>query len=404
MLVRPTQLYMVSLALTGLGSLGTVVLPAGERGDLAASIVSATLGASIGGFSVDTFLLSRPSGWVVNRGRWWILLILVGCVLASSGVAVALTAAGGIGSYSIAVCGAAALTVFNACASLMLRIERFAYVYAMRSLGGAVLIAGYAALYLAGNRSGDQWSDAWLASQVLAAITLVIPVLRRARGFGLGPDGQPAADYSAAGRTKDLTAIGKLHVGIAAQMFTFRLNQIILARFAGAGPLGVYALAVAALEFAQSSAVITAQKILADRGNTDEQAAATPVVKAAPIVKATLTLGVLAVVGLAALGLLKPDYSQAALLGMILLPGAVAVALGKAWSAALLKQGGEQATTNVALIALAVAVPSYVILIPWIGAVGAAAASSFAYAVHAYGSFVSLKKRKRQTLLAHGMA
>ncbi len=399
MLLRPTQLYMASLGLTGLGLLGTVVLPVDERGTLAASVVSATLGASIGGFSIDTFLLSRPHGWVVSRGRRWILLMLTVCVLASSGVAAALTAAGGIGSYAIAIGGAAALTVFNACASLLLRLERFVYVYGNRCAGGVALIAGYGALYLAGDRDGGHWSAAWLGSQVVAALALSVPVLRRARGFGLDADGQPAVvpvpGERAKDRTSDLTAIGKLHVGIAAQMFTFRLDQIILARFAGPGPLGVYALAVAALEFAQAGAVITAQKILANRQDSDQRPAA------APIVKATLPMGVLCIVGLAGLGWLNADYRQAALIGLVLLPGAVAVALGKAWSAALLKQRGEQATTTVALIALAVAVPSYFVLIPWLGAVGAAAASSLAYAVHAYGSLVSLK-RKPLPLLAHG--
>lgn len=396
-LLRPTQLYMASLGLTGLGLLGTVVLPVDERGTLAASVVSATLGASIGGFSIDTFLLSRPHGWVVSRGRRWILLMLTVCVLASSGVAAALTAAGGIGSYAIAVGGAAALTVFNACASLLLRLEKFVYVYGNRCAGGVALIIGYAALYLAGDRDGGHWSVAWLGSQIVAALALSVPVLRRARGFGLDRNGRPAVEPVPGERTSDLTAIGKLHVGIAAQMFTFRLDQIILARFAGSGPLGVYALAVAALEFAQAGAVITAQKILANRQDSAERPAA------APIVKATLPMGVLCIIGLAGLGWLSADYRQAALIGLILLPGAVAVALGKAWSAALLKQRGEQATTTVALIALAVAVPSYFVLIPWLGAVGAAAASSLAYAVHAYGSLVSLK-RKPLTLLAHGTA
>jgi hypothetical protein len=398
LVARPAPLYMASLALTGFASIGTVVLPVAARGDLAATIVGATLGAAIGGFSIDTFLLSRPAGWVLNRGRWWILLLLAGCVMASAGLAAALIAAEGIGSYGIAIAAAAALTIFNAGSSLMLRLERFVYVYSTRAAGGAALIAGYAVLYLRGDRAGEHWSAVWLGSQLLVALGLTIAVLRRARGFGLDPSGAaPVTTERLAGdRARDLSGLGKLHVGICAQMLTFRLDQVILARFAGSGVLGVYALAVAAMEFAQAGAVIAAQRILANRDATDTQRPA-----ASPIVKAALPVGVLCVLGLAALGWLRPDYREAWLLGLILLPGTVAVALGKTWSAALLKQRGEQATTVIALIALAAAVPMYFVLIPLIGAIGAAVASSVVYSIHALGSVLSLR-RKPMVLLASG--
>jgi O-antigen/teichoic acid export membrane protein len=206
------------------------------------------------------------------------------------------------------------------------------------------------------------------------------------------------AERVAGDRKRDLAGLGKLHVGICAQMLTFRLDQVILARFAGSGPLGVYALAVAAMEFAQAGAVVTAQRILADRNATSTQQPS-----ASPIVKAALPVGLLSILGLAVLGWLQPGYGEAWLLGLILLPGTIAVALGKAWSAALLKQRGEQATTVVALVALAAAVPTYFVLIPFIGAIGAATASSFVYGIHALGSVMSLRRRtKTMVVLASG--
>jgi O-antigen/teichoic acid export membrane protein len=59
------------------------------------------------------------------------------------------------------------------------------------------------------------------------------------------------------------------------------------------------------------------------------------------------------------------------------------VAAGKTWSALLLKQRGEQATTTVAVTVMCVAIALYFLLIPLIGAFGAAVASSAAYAVYA---------------------
>jgi hypothetical protein len=157
------------------------------------------------------------------------------------------------------------------------------------------------------------------------------------------------------------------------------------ARFAGAGPLGVYALAVSALEFAQAGAVVTAQRILADR------APRTGAVKVGPVLRAALPVALLAVLGLSVIGVLVPGYRQAWLLGLLLLPGCLAVSTGKAWSADLLKQRGEQATTSVALRTVAVAVPGYLLLVFWFGAVGAAVTSSVAYALHALWSRLRLR-------------
>jgi hypothetical protein len=384
---------MAALALSGLAALVSVTLPAVQRGVLAACIVSATLGAGLGSFSIDTFLLSRPAGWVFRSGKWWILTLLLGSVALSAIVAAALTAAAGVGSYLIAMTGAGVLTVFNACSALALRVKRFAFVYTMRAAGGAVLITGYVLLYLHGDGSGDRWSMMWLTAQSVAAVAVAGYVLVRARRFGIDPAGEgttqrPRREYRA-----DLLAIARLHVGICASMLTYRLDQVLLARFAGAGPLGVYALAVAALEFAQAGAVVTAQKILSDRNpGTDRE-------KVTPVVKAALPVALLAVVMLVVLGILVPDYHGAWLLGLLLLPGALAVSVGKAWSASLLKQRGEQATTNVALVTLAFAVPAYLIFVPWAGAVGAALASSSVYAIQAIGSRLGLRRRTESQLV-----
>jgi hypothetical protein len=390
--LSPERLYLGALSLSGAAALVSVGLPATQRGVLAACIVSATLGAALGSFSIDTFLLSRPAGWVFNRGRWWVLALAAGSIAGSAVIAAAITATAGVGSYLVAMSGAAALTVFNACSGLALRLKRFVFVYAMRAAGGGVLIAGYLLLYVRGDLDGTTWSTMWLAAQSLAAMAVGVAVLIRAWRFGAGPTGEHA-ERPARGYRSDLSAMVKLHVGICAQMLTFRLDQVLLARWAGTGPLGVYALAVAALEFAQSGAVVTAQRILADR------AAEVGPGKVTPVVKAALTMALLAVVALAVLGRLVPDYRGAWLLGLLLLPGCLAVAAGKAWSASLLKQRGEQATSIVALVTLAVAVPAYLLGVSRAGAVGAALASSFVYAIHAFGSRLGLRRQAASPLV-----
>ncbi|MEU4482418.1 hypothetical protein AB0F68_30795 [Micromonospora sp. NPDC023966] len=381
-LVSPERLYVAALGLTGLAALVSVTLPAAERGELAANMVSATMGAALGGFSMDTFLLSRPAGWIMSRGRHWVLAIL-GVSLGLTALAAALlTTVAGIGSYAVAMGAACGLTVFNTAGSLGLRLKKFWFVYSMRAAGGAVLVAGYAILYLRGQLDGGLWSMLWLVVQVAVAAVLGVAVLTwagRFRPIPAATAGRP--EYRA-----DLVAVGRLHIGVCAQMLTYRLSQVLVARFAGAGPLGVYALAVAALEFAQSGAVVRSQRILAERDPDAIQDHGREVVKGAVPVAA------LAVLGLAGLGVLAPDYRHAWLYGLLLLPGTLALSAGKTWSAALLKRSGEQATTTVALITMSVSVVLYFLLIPWAGAFGAALASSVAYGVYAFRTRQSLQR------------
>ncbi|MEU5786899.1 hypothetical protein ABZ754_04100 [Micromonospora purpureochromogenes] len=381
-LAAPEHLYLAALGLTGLAAVTSVTLPAAERGELAANMVSATLGAAIGGLSLDTFLLSRPAGWVFSRGRTWVLAILGISVLLSGVAAALLTAVAGVGSHLVGVGSAAGLTVFNTVSSIALRQKSFRLVYAIRAASGAVLVGGYVALYAAGRLDGGLWSLTWFGVQWLSALVVCGLVLGMVRRFGSAP--APTAtgsDYRA-----DALAVGNLHVGIFAQMMTLRFNQILVARFVGAGALGVYALAVAALEFAQAGAVVRAQRILADRDGADGPDPTKAVVKAA------LPVALAAVVGLAVLGFLQPEYRHAWVLGLLLLPGSLATAAGKSWSALLLKRRGEKATTVVALFTVAVAIPAYFGIIPWAGVVGAAIASSLAYAVHAFASRASLRR------------
>jgi hypothetical protein len=392
-LFAPERLYLVALACSGLAAVGSVALPATERGQLAATIVSATLGASIGGLSIDTFLLSRPEGWVAFRGQRWILGLLLGSLLGSAGVAAIVSAITGFADAPVAMAGAVVLTVFNALSALDLRVKRFLLVYVVRAVAGVLLIGGYAALYLHGDRSGRHWSGVWLVAQAAAAVAMAVEVFAKAQRFNTNSTPPPVR---VADRRSDARALANLHLGICAQMLTFRLDQVLLARFAGSGPLGVYALAVSAIEFAQAGSVVTAQKILADRSSTRD------IARMSPLVKATLPIAVLAVGGLFGLGLVVGQYRDAWYLGLVLVPGCVAVAIGKAWSANLLKLRGENATTVVALVTVAVAVPCYLALIPTIGAVGAAIASSFVYAVSAAGSRLSLRRRPKPHLSSAG--
>ncbi|WP_244295208.1 hypothetical protein [Micromonospora orduensis] len=386
-LVAPERLYLAALGLTGLAAVVSVTLPAAERGELSANMVSATLGAAVGGLSLDTFLLSRPAGWVFSRGRAWVLAMFVASVLLSAVAAALLTALSGIGGYLVGVGSAVGLTIFNTVSSIALRQRGFLAVYSMRAASGAVLVGGYLVLFATGHLDGGLWSVVWLAVQWVSAFAVCALVLGMVRR--VGPTPAPTAE--ALDYRSDLRAVGNLHTGIFAQMMTLRFNQILVARFVGAGPLGVYALAVAALEFAQAGAVVRAQRILADR-NVDPSAH-----RAGPVVRSAVPVALAAVAALAVLGFLRPEYRLAWILGLCLLPGTLAAAAGKTWSSVLLKKRGERATTVAAVITLVVALVAYFAVIPVAGVIGAALASSLAYAVHAFISRASLRQSRPRT-------
>jgi hypothetical protein len=383
-LLSPEWWYAAALGLSGVAAIGSVALPAAERGQLAAVMVSSTLGASIGGFSIDTFLLSRPAGWVFSRGRPRVLGLLLGSLALSALVAAVLTWFSELGGYPVAMGGAGALTLFNAFASLAMRTKRFLFVYGVRAAGGVALVAGYALLWANHDLAGRDWSHVWLLAQLVAAVVLAAEILVRARRFGKGATREPLPPSALSG---DLKAMARLHLGMCAQMLTYRLDQVLLARFAGPGPLGVYALAVAGLEFAQTGAVVAAQRILAEREPVSGPS------RVAPILRLAAPIAVVSVCALAVIGIWMPEYHDAWKYGLLLLPGSLAVSMAKAWGANLLKLRGERATTSVALVTLTVAVPCYFVLVPVLGAPGAAIASSFVYVVQAAGLWFGLRPR-----------
>jgi hypothetical protein len=382
-LITPERLYIAALGLSGLAALLSIALIPAERGELVASMAGATLGSAIGGLSIDTFLMSRPRGWVWSSGAGWVGALTGACLLLSGLVAATVIAAAGIGSYLVGIGAACCLTLFNVCSSLALRLSHFRFVYAVRLGAAALVVVGYALFYVDGHRSGLVWALAYLAAQAAAALVMTVAVLRWA--VDRRPADMAEVEWPNTGRLADITAIAKVHAGMSAHMLTSRLDQVLLARFSGAASLGVYALAVAALEFAQAGAVVRSQRILTRRENSEA------IPRIGPVIAVTAPVAVAAVGGLAVLGLIQPDYHEAWLLGLLLLFGAVFSALGKVASAALFIRRGEGAPSVVAATSAVAAVGGYFLLIPWLGSVGAAVAMSSAYLVYAAAAFVGLR-------------
>jgi O-antigen/teichoic acid export membrane protein len=365
-------LYAAALATAGLATLLSVLLPAGQRGVLVATIVASTLGSGLGGLSIDSFLLSRGASWPEMQGRSSIPKIVLVAVISSVCTAVLVVLFAGVGFLGIAAAGAATLTLGNVASSFMLRRGHFRQVYVTRFLGAVVVLAGYLVIARTGGRTAEAWGFVWLSGQILLTSLLLLANVRPAlRAGAAAPRTCPSAE------NPGMRGLLVLHAGIASQMVTYRLDQILLARYAGPAQLGTYALAVAALEFAQSAAVVKSQRVLANKAGTEtERELVTPTVKAA------LSIALVSLTGLLLIGALVADYRDSVLIGLLLVPGVLAVASGKVLSALLLKTWGEATTTRVAVTVAVLAIPIYFLFITVEGAMGAAAGSTAVYALY----------------------
>jgi O-antigen/teichoic acid export membrane protein len=175
------------------------------------------------------------------------------------------------------------------------------------------------------------------------------------------------------------------------QVLNYRLDLYILAAVAGNAELGVYAvaLAVTGLGWLLPSALEvvlfprTATLDAAVRSGTLEGAQSdAPVISAARhtvllLLPTALLLAAFLVVGVPLL--YGPRFADTVSLGLILLPGVVGLGLAKVLSAVFTGRGFPQYALYATMISVPVTILLYAVLIPPLGATGAAIASCGSY-------------------------
>lgn len=395
LLSSATLMYMLALAMGGAAVLLTVFLPPGERGSLVATTTSATIGVAVGGLSLETFFLAQGRSWLEASSSLQSFLVYFTTVPLSAALAWAFAAYSAEGSAAGAALGGAILAFGTIPAAAGLSNGDFLPVYRNRALFATAIPALYLLLAALSVRTAATWLLCWFVAQGVLATTMWLAfggqLIRSARKL------IPFARSS-------LTRILVTHAGAVAIIFALRFDQLALSRFRGAEMLAIYSLAIAATEFTQAGAVVSAQRVLSD---SDDAASGARLRRALRNTTLFATgISVLIVAGLALIGLISQAYAPAVLIGALLLPRSVFLVIGKVLSARLVNRNGEAMAALIALATSVLALIGYNIVVPRFGAVGTALLAGGLFAAHSAATAVALRTRKpaeRGTSIENGV-
>ena len=179
-----------------------------------------------------------------------------------------------------------------------------------------------------------------------------------------------------------------IYPGMLAQLANYRLDQVVIAALLPRADLGIYSVAVAGSELGTLPAQATANALLPRESGANRRRrfryAAMAVAAAAAVA--------VAIPFVIAIELALPRYERALVPFLVLLPGAVALAASKVLAATLTAWGAPWQASRVALLTLGLTIVGTSTLIPLFGLVGAAFASSFAYAASAALLLIAVRR------------
>jgi O-antigen/teichoic acid export membrane protein len=183
----------------------------------------------------------------------------------------------------------------------------------------------------------------------------------------------------------------RANAATALQLLNFRIDLFILSAVVGAAELGRYATAVSVTSVMflapQTLAQTVFPRVAALSAGDDEQLRSRSIVEAKSVRHVSLiTIVSLPVMALGMWALIPAvyggEFEGAIKLGLILLPGCALYGLAVVLTATINGRGFPGYTLRAAAWTVPVALVAYGVLIGLFGAVGAAAASSFSYALN----------------------
>lgn len=237
-----------------------------------------------------------------------------------------------------------------------------------------VALTANVALAVTGTLSVTTALGAWSAGNAISAVLLTVDHLRRV-GFGR-PDSTLARETVVFG--------AKSHIGGVMATGSYRMDQWILGAVAGPRELGLYSVAVAWFEglFILPMAIASvARPDLVRAAHADVGA------RAAELFRITITLTVffaLVLVVAAPLlcgGIFGPEFDEATQLLRLLAAGSLGISAAKLIGIALIAQRRPLLESVSMGAGFLTAILLYIVLIPPLGATGAAIASTVAYTV-----------------------
>ena len=182
---------------------------------------------------------------------------------------------------------------------------------------------------------------------------------------------------------KESLSLGlKAYFGNILQFFNYRLDAFVVAYFAGATALGVYAVAYSITELLWYVPQAVATVLMPVTGSSQITEATS---RTSRICRLSVAFGLIAGLAAAAVApiaiprLLGPEYSKSISMVWLLLPGAVSFICAKILAADLSGRGRPEFGSYAALGGLLVTVPMNLVLVPLYGATASAAISSVVY-------------------------
>jgi O-antigen/teichoic acid export membrane protein len=367
--------YFVSVLVLARG------LRPGDRGAVAFVTVSALVVSSLASFgtaeATRVFAAQRPAA----RPRLLSNVVLasagggvVGGILACAAlVALADVRPPGVGTVELAAIGAGAVVgaLGLAGAAFLHGCSRFRAYSRLLAAGPWLYAVLLGVAWAAGGLTVERAVIAWVAAQAVPAL-LFCGAAARGTGFGR-PDLRLLAETVRYG--------ARAWLGGLAHLLNARVDQVLLGLLASQAALGAYAVAVNASEvlFYLPSAVATALLPSVARSG-----GAAGVERTLRVFRGVMLLTLVAVGVAAAVGpVLLPLAFGAAYGGAVepflwLLPSAIGFVASAVFSNALLASGAPALSSLGTVVSLTVGVTLDVVLIPRLGATGAAVAASVA--------------------------
>ncbi len=168
------------------------------------------------------------------------------------------------------------------------------------------------------------------------------------------------------------------HVGNVVQTFNYRLDLLLVQGFLGQASVGLYFTAVALAELVWYLPNAVASALLPEVAASDDRTLTGRVARITLPATIVCALGLLAVAW-PAFALLRPAYLPAVPPMAVLLVGVVALSLHKVLASDLSGRGLPQYPSLSSTVALGITLAADLVLIPRLGILGAALASTLAY-------------------------
>ncbi|HEY8585085.1 MAG TPA: oligosaccharide flippase family protein [Capillimicrobium sp.] len=387
----------VATALTGFATTIVIARILGPEG-VGAYTVALSLLLILG--VVFSLGLENGIAWSVASGRWaprasfaetQVAAAALGALGIGAAVLLRLLAPDAFGGLSVGLVAVAAaglpfLVSWQYARWLAVALDRYEAFVIPPALVSTLALVGAGAGAAVGDTAGMIWG--LLAAYALTAAASIVDALRRIPRTAEAPAARPGA----LGPLREATAFGvRANAANALQFLNYRLDLFVLSAVVSTNDLGLYSAAVSVTGVMflapQTLAYVVFPRVAAlSAGGADELEQRAAVEAKSLRHVSLLTLVSLPVVALAmAIGiplLYGAEFDGAVGLGLILLPGVALFGVAAVLAATINGRGRPELSLRAAVISTPPALVLYAVLIPTLGDVGAAIASTASYALN----------------------